>query len=100
MTEERITETETPNGNTHTHTTVVTEGEKSSGGSKWFIAIALVIIAVLGLFAFNQMGSAEIAKDEAVAEAADNIGEAAGQVGNAAENVGEAAQDAAENLDN
>ncbi|GGD50121.1 hypothetical protein GRI62_06955 [Erythrobacter arachoides] len=94
MTEERITEVETPSGNTHTHTTVVTDGEpRSGGGASWGLVIVLLVLGAIAVFAFMQMSGSEAAKDNAVADAASDVGNAAGQ-------VGEAAQDAAENLTN
>lgn len=100
MTEERITEvnTELPTGNTHTHTTVVRDGETSSGGTKWGLILVLIALGAGALFVFSQMGSAEAAKDTAVAEAAADVGNAANEVGDAAQNAGEAARDAADNL--
>ena len=88
MTEERITETETPSGNTHTtHTVVTDDGARRGGGSGWLIALALLVLALVGFYLFSQQSGSEIAKDNAIAEAA-------GDVGNAAENVGEAAKEA------
>lgn len=94
MTEERITEIRDPDtGSTHTTHTVITDGETSrSGGSGWLIAIVLLIAVVGGLFLFGNMSGSEAAKDNAVAEAA-------GEVGDAAQQVGNAAKDAAEKLD-
>ncbi|MBL4858977.1 MAG: hypothetical protein JKY36_07270 [Erythrobacter sp.] len=98
MTEERITETRTPSGDTHTTHTVVTDGEsRRSGGSGWVIALIVLVLAVGAIFIFSPMSGAEVAKDNAVAEAATEVGEAAGQVGDAAQNAGEAVQDAVEN---
>lgn len=93
MTEERITEVETPSGNTHTHTTVVSDEPRSGGAGKWVLVIVLLVLAVLAFLAFTQMSGAEMAKDNAVADAAADVGDAAGQ-------VGDAAQDAADNLAN
>lgn len=98
MTEERITTTETPAGNTHTTTTVVRDEPQSGGGMKWGLLLGLLVLAVVAFVVFSQMSDAEIAKDNAMAEAADSVGDAAGQVGDAAQNVGDAAQDAANNL--
>ena len=87
MVEERITEVETPSGDTHTTHTVVTDGERRSGGSGWLIAIVLIIAVVAGFFIFSNMSGSEVAKDNAIENAANNVGEAA-------QNVGDAAQDA------
>lgn len=91
MAEERITEVETPSGNTHTHTTVVSDGARSGGGAMWLIVLLLVIVAAVAVFYLSGMSGSEVAKDNAVAEAA-------GSIGTAAEQVGDAAQDAANNL--
>lgn len=93
MTEERITQTETPAGETHTHTTIITDEKPSGGAGKWLIVIILLVLAGLAVLAFNQMSGAEVAKDNAVADAAGDVGDAAGQ-------IGDAAQDAAESLGN
>jgi len=93
MTEERITEVETPSGNTHTTHTVVTDGEPRRGGSGWLIALALIIALVVGFVVFSNASDSEVAKDNAVAEAASNVGDAA-------QNVGEAAKDVADDVTN
>lgn len=96
MTEERITEVRDPDtGSTHTTHTVITDGDRRSGGggAGWLIAVVFVIAIVAGIFIFSGMGNSEAAKDNAVAEAANNVGEAAQQ-------VGDAAQDAADSVTN
>jgi hypothetical protein len=93
MTEERITDVETPQGNTHTTHTVVTDGEARRGGSGWLIALLLIIALVAAFLIFSNMSGSEVAKDNAVADAA-------GEVGAAAEQVGDAAQDAADEVTN
>lgn len=95
MTEERITETTTPSGNTHTTHTVVTDNEpRKSGGASWGLLILLAVVAIVGVIIFTQMSGAEVAKDNAVADAAGEVGEAAGQVGDAAQNASDAVSDA------
>jgi len=91
MTEERITTTQSPAGLEHTHTTIITDAPRSSGGGKWIFVFLLLVVAVFAGFAFMQTSDAEVAKDNAVANAATEVGEAASAVGNAA-------QDAADNL--
>ena len=91
MVEERITQVETPSGDTHTHTTVVTDAPRSGGGATWLIVLLLVVIAAVAVFYLSGMSGSEVAKDNAVAEAADNVG-------NAAQQVGDAAQDAADSV--
>ena len=93
MAEERITQVETPAGDTHTHTTVITDAPRSGGGTMWLVLLLLVVVAGVALFYLSGMSGAEVAKDNAVAEAADDVG-------NAAQQVGEAAQDAADSVTN
>lgn len=97
MTEERITETTDSAGNTHTTHTVVTDSGQKSGGSSWGILLLLAVLAIGAFVIFTQLSGAEVAKDNAVADAAAEVGEAAGQVGDAAENASDAVQDAVEN---
>ena len=85
MVEERITEVETPAGHTHTHTTVVSDGERSGGGATWLIVLLLVIVAAVAIWFFSGMSNSEVAKDNAVAEAAGDVGDAAQQAGQAVE---------------
>ncbi|MDY7098646.1 MAG: hypothetical protein SXU28_10960 [Pseudomonadota bacterium] len=94
-TEKRTTQTD-PQGNTHT-TTVIREGNSESGGgaAKWVFLVVLVIAIATGAYLFTQTNAAEIAKDNAVADAAEQVGDAAGQVGDAAQEAGEAISDAA-----
>ena len=106
MTEERITtvETEAPAGASTatqggtTRTTVIRDNDSSSGGAGWLIALALILSAIAGIYLFSQSSSSEIARNDAIAEAADEVGNAAGAVGDAAGQVGEAVDNAADNL--
>jgi hypothetical protein len=91
MVEERITQVETPSGETHTHTTVVSDAPRSGGGAMWVVVLLLVVVAAVAVFYLSGISGSETAKDNAVAEAA-------GDVGDAAQQVGDAAQDAANNL--
>ncbi|WP_340587846.1 hypothetical protein [Erythrobacter alti] len=96
MTEERITETtrDPATGSTHTHTTVVNDGERSSsGGSRWGLIIVLLVLVIGAIFVFSQMSDAEVAKDEAISEAANDVGNAAGQIGDAAQDAADSISD-------
>lgn len=84
MTEERVTETHTPSGDTHTSHTVVTD-EKRSGGSGWLIVLIVVVAIGVALWFFSQQNQSEIARDNAVAGAASEVGSAASEVGDAAQ---------------
>lgn len=97
MTEERITEHTDSTGNTHTTHTVVHDGEqRRQGGTNWVLLLLVLAVAVVGIWFLTQMSGAEVAKDNAVAGAADEVGQAAGQVGDAAQNAGEAVENAVE----
>ena len=61
------------------------------------LIVIVLAVAVVGIFLLTQMNSAEVAKDNAVAEAASEVGEAANQVGDAAQSAGEAVENAVEN---
>lgn len=88
MAEERITETETPSGNVHTtHTVVTDDGARRGGGSGWLIALVLIVVAIVGFYLFSRQSDSEIARDNAIAEAAGDVGEAAQNVGDAAKDV-------------
>lgn len=87
MTEERITETETPTGNVHTTHTVVTDEGRGRGGSGWLIALILLVAAIAAVYFISQQSGAEVAKDNAVANAAESVSDAAGEVGSAAKEV-------------
>lgn len=102
MAEERITQTEDHQGNTHT-THIVSDSGSEGGSTKWMFLIVLALALGVGAYLLSQGNAAEIAKDNAIAEAANEVGEAAGQVGEAAEGaaaeVEEAAQDVSETVD-
>jgi len=90
MVEERITEVESPSGNTHTHTTVVSDAPRSGGGATWLIVIVLVVLAAVAVFYLSGMSGSEVAKDNAIAGAAEDVGDAANQVGDAAKDAADA----------
>ena len=88
MADDRITETRTtdPQGNTHTTVTHDTRNG-GGGGGKIAILLVLVLLVAVGVWFFTQQSGAEIAKDNAVADADNQVGEAANQVGVAAQNA-------------
>jgi uncharacterized protein HemX len=88
MAEERITEVETPSGNTHT--TVVTDAPRTGGGATWLILLLLLVVVAVAAVYLSGMSGAEVAKDNAVADAAEDVGTAAGQVGDAAQDAADA----------
>jgi len=68
------------------HTTVIREG---SGGSGAGIVLALVLLVAVigGIYLFSQTSASESAKDNAIAQAASDVGNAASQVGDAAQSA-------------
>ena len=89
MIEERVTEIETPTGDTHTHTTVIHDGEpaRRGGGSGWVIVLLLIMALIAAIYFFSQMSGSETAKDNAVANAANDVGDAAQKAGDAVSNA-------------
>lgn len=71
-----------------THTTVIRETPRSSSGVGIVMAVVLLVAVVGAIYLFSQTSNSEAAKDNAIAEAASDVG-------NAASKVGDAAQDAA-----
>jgi flagellar basal body-associated protein FliL len=67
--------------------TVVVEAPSRGGGSGWIIALVLIVALIVGIVFFSQMSGSEAAKDNAVANAANNLGAAARDVGNAAQDA-------------
>jgi hypothetical protein len=99
MTEERIIRTDNPDGTSSTtHTTVISDRE-SGGAGKWVFFLLLAVALLIGAYFLMQASGAEIAKDNAVGNAAEQVGDAAGQVGEAAQEAGEAVSDAADKVD-
>ncbi|MCW1427558.1 hypothetical protein [Novosphingobium sp. JCM 18896] len=67
--------------------TVIVETPSRGGGSGWVIALVLVIALVVGIVFFSRMSDSEVVKNNAVANAAQNVGDAAKDVGSAAKDV-------------
>lgn len=83
MADERLTTYQTPAGS---NTTVILEGPvRSNNGAGWLFGIVLLIavLVVVYLMAIRNDGSS--ARNNAIANAATEVGTAARQVGNAAE---------------
>lgn len=60
--------------------------------------LVVVLALIVGAYFVSQMSGAEIAKDNAITNAANEVGDAANQVGEAAQEAGEAVSDAAQNV--
>ncbi|EJL34679.1 hypothetical protein [Novosphingobium sp. AP12] len=69
-----------------THTTIIHESPRSSSGMGIIMALILLVVVVGGIYLFTQ-NSSESRKDNAIAEAAGDVGNAATKVGDAAENA-------------
>jgi flagellar basal body-associated protein FliL len=69
------------------HTIIVETPERSGGGSGWIIALVLIVALVIGVVFFSRMSGSEAVKDNAVANAANNVGAAAKDVGDAAQDA-------------
>lgn len=87
MADEHVTTTRTPDGGAQT--TII--HEHRSGGSGWLIGLVLLLAVVIGVYFLAQSSGSESARDNAIANAA-------GEVGTAARKAGNAAQDAADSL--
>lgn len=94
MIEERITETTNDQGNVVERTIeretapapiTVNTAPASTGGSTGFIFVILLLALVVGGYFFFANSDSEVRKDDAIAEAADNVGAAAEKTGNAVE---------------
>jgi uncharacterized protein (UPF0333 family) len=64
---------------------IIVESPRRSGGAGWVIAVVLIVALLAGLYLFSQSSGTEAVKDNAIANAANDVGAAAKQVGNAAE---------------
>jgi hypothetical protein len=86
MVEERVTTYETPaDRNT---TTVIHEGPaRSSSGAGWLFGIVLLIAVLAVVYLMVSRSDSEAVKDNAIANAASEVGDAASKVGTAAENA-------------
>ena len=89
MADEHITTHSAPDGSTHT--TVIDRGETSSGGGGLILGLLALVLVAVGVYYFAGMSGSEANKNNAVAEAAKDVG-------NAAQSVGGAAKDAASSV--
>lgn len=80
MAEDDVTTVRSPDGRV-THTTVNRSG---SGSGAWVLAIAFLVVLIAGLYLYSRYGTSQINKDNAIAEAASDVGDAAQNAGNAA----------------
>ena len=67
--------------------TVIVETPSRGSGAGWIIALVMIVALVVGVVFFTQVSNSEAAKDNAVANAAQDVGQAARSVGDAANDV-------------
>ena len=67
------------------NTVIVESPERSSRGSGWIIALVLLVALIIAVVFFSRMSGSEAAKDNAIANAANEVGAAAKDVGDAAQ---------------
>jgi uncharacterized membrane protein len=85
MADERVTTYETPAGS---NTTVIHEGPaRSSSGAGWLFGIVVLIAVLAVVYLMAVRGDSQSAKDNAIANAATEVGAAAKKVGTAADNA-------------
>lgn len=68
------------------HTTIITEPRERSGGG-WLIGLVLLLGILLAVIYFSGALDGERSKDQAITDAAEEVGAAAQKVGDAAENA-------------
>lgn len=83
MTEERITRHTDEEGHTHTTHTVVSDAGSRGGGTTAVLVILAIAAILVAVYFFGNMSNAEIAKDAAIGNAANEVGAAANQAGEA-----------------
>jgi hypothetical protein len=83
---------------TSDRTTIVRDSQDSKGSSTWIVLLAILVLGAVAFFAFSQMSDAEVAKDNAVADAANAVDNAADNVGAAAGDVSQAVEDGVDSL--
>lgn len=86
MAHERIVETRGEDGEIVSRHITIEESERRSG-SGWLLLLVLLIAVVAAIFLFDRYGQAEMAKDNAIGQAANEVGEAANKVGDAAQDA-------------
>lgn len=70
--------------------TIIVETPSRGGGFGWVIAFVLIVALIVGVVFFTQMSGSQKAKDNAIVNAAQDVGQAA-------QKAGDAAQEAAKN---
>lgn len=68
--------------------------EKSGGGGGLLVGLLILVALAIGAWFLLAQNNSEVAKDNAMTEAATKVGDAAENVGQAAQDAGDAAKDA------
>ncbi|PNU03019.1 hypothetical protein [Novosphingobium guangzhouense] len=85
MAEETVT-TEHPTNTAPGHTTTIIRESRSTGGGTGIVMALVLLVAIVGgIYLFSQ--NSETAKDNAIANAANDVGAAATKVGDAAQDA-------------
>ncbi len=87
MAEDQFRETRTPDGSTHTTIIRETQAPRRGGGSTALVLLVLLVVVAIGAFVMLRGQDSEIARDNAIAGAAEQVGESAQRVGNAVEDA-------------
>ncbi|MBA3055170.1 MAG: hypothetical protein FP826_09585 [Sphingomonadales bacterium] len=65
-------------------TIVIRDNPSAGSGMGWLLGLIVILALIAGLFLFSQANQSEAVKDNAIANAANNVGAAAQDVGAAA----------------
>jgi hypothetical protein len=68
-------------------TVIVESPERGSSGAGWIVALVLIVALIVGVVFFTQMSSSEAVKNNAIGNAANNVGAAASKIGDAAQDA-------------
>lgn len=90
MAEEAVTSEHPAEPGPVTHTTIIRERGSSGSGMGILLAVILLIAILGGIYLFSRNAASENARNDAISQAASDVG-------NAANKAGDAAQDAARN---
>ena len=87
MVEERVTTVEPAAGQpvAPVHTTIITDDRSRSGSPGWLVGIIILLALIAGIYFLTSMSKTEAAKDNAIANAAEEAGTAAKKAGTAVE---------------
>lgn len=68
-------------------TVIVETPSRGSGGAGWAVALVMIVALVIGVVFFTQVSNSNAAKNNAIANAAQDVGQAARTVGSAAQDA-------------